>query len=290
MTPKIGGLGRGLDALFADNAVEDGGSSGAVRLKLMDIEPNREQPRKHFDEDALSELAQSIEDHGIIQPLLVRPLADGGYQLVAGERRWRAARLAGLTEVPVVIKELTEDEVMVLSLIENLQREDLNPIEEALGFQRLMDTFAVSQEQAAEKVGKSRPAIANSLRLLKLPAEIIDYVSHGKISAGHGRSLLAFEEEADMLETANLILRKGISVREVERLAKAARKDKTKKEKDKTRREAYFDEVELALTTALGRKVKVSTQTGKASGTLEIDFNDKADLSALARALHAFED
>lgn len=290
MTPKIGGLGRGLDALFADNAVEDGGSSGAVRLKLMDIEPNREQPRKHFDEDALSELAQSIEDHGIIQPLLVRPLADGGYQLVAGERRWRAARLAGLTEVPVVIKELTEDEVMVLSLIENLQREDLNPIEEALGFQRLMDTFAVSQEQAAEKVGKSRPAIANSLRLLKLPAEIIDYVSHGKISAGHGRSLLAFEQEADMLETANLILRKGISVREVERLAKAARKDKTKKEKDKTRREAYFDEVELALTTALGRKVKVSTQTGKASGTLEIDFNDKNDLSALARALHAFED
>lgn len=290
MTPKIGGLGRGLDALFADNAVEDGGSSGAVRLKLMDIEPNREQPRKHFDEDALSELAQSIADHGIIQPLLVRPLADGGYQLVAGERRWRAARLAGLTEVPVVIKELTEDEVMVLSLIENLQREDLNPIEEALGFQRLMDTFAVSQEQAAEKVGKSRPAIANSLRLLKLPAEIIDYVSHGKISAGHGRSLLAFEQEADMLETANLILRKGISVREVERLAKAARKDKTKKEKDKTRREAYFDEVELALTTALGRKVKVSTQTGKASGTLEIDFNDKADLSALARALHAFED
>ena len=290
MTPKIGGLGRGLDALFADNAVEDGGSSGAVRLKLMDIEPNREQPRKNFDEDALSELAQSIADHGIIQPLLVRPLADGGYQLVAGERRWRAARLAGLTEVPVMIMELTEDEVMVLSLIENLQREDLNPIEEALGFQRLMDTFAVSQEQAAEKVGKSRPAIANSLRLLKLPAEIIDYVSHGKISAGHGRSLLAFEQEADMLETANLILRKGISVREVERLAKAARKGKTKKEKDKSRREAYFDEVELALTTALGRKVKVSTQTGKVSGTLEIDFNDKNDLTALARALHAFED
>ncbi|NLX92342.1 MAG: ParB/RepB/Spo0J family partition protein, partial [Clostridiales bacterium] len=180
--------------------------------------------------------------------------------------------------------------VMVLSLIENLQREDLNPIEEALGFQRLMDTFAVSQEQAAEKVGKSRPAIANSLRLLKLPAEIIDYVSHGKISAGHGRSLLAFEEEAEMLETANLILRKGISVREVERLAKAARKGKTKNEKDKSRREAYFDEVELALTTALGRKVKVSTQTGKVSGTLEIDFNDKNDLTALARALHAFED
>lgn len=290
MTPKIGGLGRGLDALFADNAVEDGGASGAVKLKLMDIEPNREQPRRRFDEESLSELAQSIADHGIIQPLLVRPIADGGYQLVAGERRWRAARLAGLTEVPVVIRELSDDEVVVLSLIENLQREDLNPIEEALGFQKLMVTFAVSQEQAAEKVGKSRPAIANSLRLLKLPAEIIDFVSHGKISAGHARSLLAFEHEADMLETANVILRKGISVREVERLAKAAGKNKSKKQKEKVRREAYFDEVELALTNALGRKVKVLTQNGKVCGTLEIDFNDKADLSALARALHAFED
>lgn len=290
MKPKIGGLGRGLDALFADNAVEEGGSSGAIKLKLMDIEPNREQARKSFDEDTLSELAQSIADHGIIQPLLVRPIADGGYQLVAGERRWRAARLAGLTEVPVVIRELSEDEVMVLSLIENLQREDLNPIEEALGLQKLMETFAVSQEQTAEKVGKSRPAIANSLRLLKLPAEIINFVSQGKISAGHARSLLAFEQETDMLETANLILSKGISVREVERLAKAAGKGKTRKKRDKTRREPYFDEVELALTNALGRKVKVSTQTGKVSGTLEIDFNDKTDLSALARALHAFED
>lgn len=290
MAAKKGGLGRGLDALFADNAVEDGGSSSAVKLKLMDIEPNRDQPRKNFDEDALSELAQSIAEHGIIQPILVRPLADGGYQLVAGERRWRAARLAGLTEVPVVIRELTEDEVIVLSLIENLQREDLNPIEEAMGFQKLMETFHVSQEQAAEKAGKSRPAIANSLRLLKLPAPIIDYVSQGKISAGHGRSLLAFEEEEDMLETAKLIIRKGISVREVERLAKAAARNKSKKSKEKARREPYFDEVELALTNALGRKVKVTLQSGKASGTLEIDFNDKDDLTALARALHAFED
>ncbi|HZK38588.1 MAG TPA: ParB/RepB/Spo0J family partition protein [Clostridia bacterium] len=290
MAKKIGGLGRGLDALFADNAVEDGGSSGAVKLKLMDIEPNRDQPRKNFDEEALSELAQSIADHGIIQPILVRPLADGGYQLVAGERRWRAARLAGLTEVPVVIRELTEDEVIVLSLIENLQREDLNPIEEALGFQKLMETFNVSQEQAAEKAGKSRPAIANSLRLLKLPAQVIEYVAEGKISAGHGRSLLAFEQEEDIFETADLIIRKGISVREVERLAKAASRKKTKTSTDKTRREPYFDEVELALTDALARKVKVTTQSGKASGTLEIDFNDQEDLTALARALHAFED
>jgi ParB family transcriptional regulator, chromosome partitioning protein len=290
MTPKIGGLGRGLDALFADNAVEDAGSSSAVRLKLMDIEPNRDQPRKSFNEESLAELAESIAQHGIIQPLLVRPIADGGYQLVAGERRWRAARLAGLTEVPVVIRELNEDEVMVLSLIENLQREDLNPIEEALGFQRLIETFELSQEQAAQKVGKSRPAVANSLRLLKLPQEIIGFVSQGNISAGHARSLLAFSDETQMLETANLIIRKGISVREVERLAKAADRNKSKKEKDRTRRESYFDEVELALTGALGRKVKVTTQTGKPSGTLQIDFYDKKDLENLVKALNKLED
>jgi len=290
MTPKIGGLGRGLDALFADNALEDSGAGGSVKLKLMDIEPNRDQPRKLFDDDSLAELAQSIAQHGIIQPLLVRPLADGGYQLVAGERRWRAARIAGLAEVPVIIRELSEDEVMVLSLIENLQREDLNPIEEALGFQKLIETFALSQEQTAEKVGKSRPAVANALRLLKLPAEIIDYVSQGKISAGHARSLLVFEDETQMLETARLILRKGISVREVEKLAKAAGRLKTGKAKEKTRREAYFDEVELALAAALGRKVKVVTQTGKPSGTLAIDFYDKKDLESLAKALNCLVD
>lgn len=290
MTPKIGGLGRGLDALFADNALEDSGMAGAVKLKLMDIEPNRDQPRKLFDDDSLAELARSIAQHGIIQPLLVRPLADGGYQLVAGERRWRAARIAGLAEVPVIVRELSEDEVMVLSLIENLQREDLNPIEEALGFQKLIDTFALSQEQTAEKVGKSRPAVANALRLLKLPAEIIDYVSQGKISAGHARSLLAFEDESQMLQTAQLILRKGISVREVEKLAKAAGRAKTGKAKEKTRREAYFDEVELALAGALCRKVKVVTQTGKPSGTLAIDFYDKKDLASLAKALNRLED
>ncbi len=290
MAPKIGGLGRGLDALFADNALEDSGMAGAVKLKLMDIEPNRDQPRKLFDDDSLAELARSIAQHGIIQPLLVRPLADGGYQLVAGERRWRAARIAGLAEVPVIVRELSEDEVMVLSLIENLQREDLNPIEEALGFQKLIDTFALSQEQTAEKVGKSRPAVANALRLLKLPAEIIDYVSQGKISAGHARSLLAFEDESQMLQTAQLILRKGISVREVEKLAKAAGRAKTGKAKERTRREAYFDEVELALAGALGRKVKVVTQTGKPSGTLAIDFYDKKDLASLAKALNCLVD
>ena len=290
MTHKIGGLGRGLDALFADNATEDLSSSGAVKLKLMEIEPNREQPRKSFDDESLAELSESIAQYGIIQPLLVRPIADGGYQLVAGERRWRAARLAGLTEVPVVIRELSEDEVMVLSLIENLQREDLNPIEEAQGLRKLMDSYDLSQEEAAEKVGKSRPAVANTLRLLRLPQEIINFVQQGKLSAGHARSLLAFKDEIQMLETAKLIMHKGISVREVERLAKAAEKNKEKKEKRKTHREPYFDEVELALTNALGRKVKVVTYGLNSSGTLEIDFYDQEDLGSLAGALKQLED
>lgn len=290
MTPKIGGLGRGLDALFADNSMEDSSSSGSVKLKLMDIEPNREQPRKNFDEAALTELADSIARHGVIQPLLVRPIADGGYQLVAGERRWRAARLAGLAEVPVVIRELSDDQLMVFSLIENLQREDLNPIEEALGFQKLMDSFGFSQEETAQTVGKSRPAVANSLRLLKLPAEITEFVTQGKISAGHARSLLAFGDEGQMLETANQIIRKGISVREVERLAKSAEKNKAKKEHNKTRREAYFDEVELALAGSLGRKIKVVTSVKKDSGILEIGFYDKDDLGRLARALQKLEE
>lgn len=166
MAAKKGGLGRGLDALFADNSIEEISSTGAVKLKTMDIEPNRDQPRKVFDEDALAELADSIAKHGVIQPLLVRPMPDGSYQLVAGERRWRASRMAGLTEVPVVIKELSDDEAMALALIENLQREDLNAIEEAQGIKSLMDTLSLTQDEAAERVGKSRPAIANALRLL----------------------------------------------------------------------------------------------------------------------------
>ena len=164
MAAKKGGLGRGLDALFADNSIEEIASTSAVKLKIMDIEPNRDQPRKIFDEDALAELADSIAKHGVIQPLLVRPMPDGSYQLVAGERRWRASRMAGLIEVPVVIKELSDDEAMALALIENLQREDLNAIEEAQGIKALMDTLSLTQDEAAERVGKSRPAVANALR------------------------------------------------------------------------------------------------------------------------------
>lgn len=289
MAAKKGGLGRGLDALFADNSIEEIASTSAVKLKIMDIEPNRDQPRKIFDEDALAELADSIAKHGVIQPLLVRPMPDGSYQLVAGERRWRASRMAGLTEVPVVIKELSDDEAMALALIENLQREDLNAIEEAQGIKALMDTFSLTQDEAAERVGKSRPAVANALRLLKLPDSVIALVSDGKLSPGHARALLGFKDEQDIIETADLIIEKGLTVRDVEKLVKKRNKE-PKAEKPAARRASYYDEVELALTDFLGRKVKVGTKPGKESGVLEIDFFDKDDLTRLADALKSLGD
>lgn len=289
MAAKKGGLGRGLDALFADNSIEEIASTSAVKLKIMDIEPNRDQPRKIFDEDALAELADSIAKHGVIQPLLVRPMPDGSYQLVAGERRWRASRMAGLTEVPVVIKELSDDEAMALALIENLQREDLNAIEEAQGIKALMDTLSLTQDEAAERVGKSRPAVANALRLLKLPDSVIALVSDGKLSPGHARALLGFKDEQDIIETADLIIEKGLTVRDVEKLVQKRNKE-PKAEKPAARRASYYDEVELALTDFLGRKVKVGTKPGKESGVLEIDFFDKDDLTRLADALKSLGD
>lgn len=289
MAAKKGGLGRGLDALFADNSIEEIASTSAVKLKIMDIEPNRDQPRKIFNEDALAELADSIAKHGVIQPLLVRPMPDGSYQLVAGERRWRASRMAGLTEVPVVIKELSDDEAMALALIENLQREDLNAIEEAQGIKALMDTLSLTQDEAAERVGKSRPAVANALRLLKLPDSVIALVSDGKLSPGHARALLGFKDEQDIIETADLIIEKGLTVRDVEKLVKKRNKE-PKAEKPAARRASYYDEVELALTDFLGRKVKVGTKPGKESGVLEIDFFDKDDLTRLADALKSLGD
>lgn len=289
MAAKKGGLGRGLDALFADNSIEEIASTSAVKLKIMDIEPNRDQTRKIFDEDALAELADSIAKHGVIQPLLVRPMPDGSYQLVAGERRWRASRMAGLTEVPVVIKELSDDEAMALALIENLQREDLNAIEEAQGIKALMDTLSLTQDEAAERVGKSRPAVANALRLLKLPDSVIALVSDGKLSPGHARALLGFKDEQDIIETADLIIEKGLTVRDVEKLVKKRNKE-PKAEKPAARRASYYDEVELALTDFLGRKVKVGTKPGKESGVLEIDFFDKDDLTRLADALKSLGD
>ena len=201
MAVKRNGLGRGLESLFVDNSVEEI-NSASNKLKIMEIEPNHDQPRKIFDEKALSELADSISQHGVLQPMVVRPLTNGGYQLVAGERRWRAARIAGLTEVPVIIKELTDEETIEIAMIENLQREDLNPLEEALGYSYMMDELKITQEEAAEKVGKSRPAIANALRLLKLPEEIQEMVKNNLISAGHARAVLMLKSEKEQKTAA----------------------------------------------------------------------------------------
>lgn len=278
MAVKKGGLGRGLDALFADNSVEES-SQTPVKLKIMEIEPNREQPRKIFDDAALSELADSIATHGVIQPLLVRPIKDGGYQLVAGERRWRAARIAGLTEVPVVIKDLTDSETVELAMVENLQREDLNPLEEALGYKFMMEKLSITQDEAAQKVGKSRPAVANALRLLKLPDEIQTMVENKQLSPGHARALLAFDNAAQMLDVAKLIVAKGLSVREIEKMAQNSKKEI--KPKAPKKRDTYFDEVELAVSKATGRKVKVK-ETAK---TIEIEFFNNDDLAKIAKAL-----
>ena len=285
MAAKKGGLGRGLDALFADNSVEENSSASAVKLSLNEIEPNKDQPRKTFDEKALSELADSIAQHGVIQPLLVRPMPDGSYQLVAGERRWRAARRAGLSEVPVVIREMSDSEMMELALIENLQREDLNPIEEAEGLQQLIHTYGLTQETAAARVGRSRPAIANALRLLSLPTPILELTRDGKISAGHARALLSLNDEEKMVEIADQILKKEISVREVARLSKAAAQEKKQPENHPLRRDTFYDEVELALTNSLGRRIKVNLNKKENRGTIEIEFFDQNDLTDLSRLL-----
>ncbi len=284
MAKKLGGLGRGLDSLFADNSVEEINPS-VNKLRIMEIEPNHDQPRKDFDEKSLSELAESIEQHGVLQPLVVRPLANGSYQLVAGERRWRAARIAGLTEVPVVIKELTDEEVIEIAMIENLQREDLNPLEEALGYRYMMDELNITQEQAAEKVGKSRPAVANALRLLKLPNEIQDMVKNNLISPGHARALLGFDSEDMIVQTAKMIIKEDLSVREVENLVKKSKK--ISKVAKQQKRDKFFSEVEIALVENLGRKVKIK-EAKQDAGVLEIEFFDKDDLEGLAMKLENY--
>lgn len=289
MAPKKSGLGRGLGSLLADNSLEESGAAQPVKLNLMDIEPNKEQARKQFDDAALSELADSIAQHGVLQPLIVRPIIGGGYQLIAGERRWRASRLAGLTQVPVVIKELSDTEAAVISLIENLQREDLNPVEEAFGFASLMKDFNLTQEEAAQKVGKSRPAVANALRLLKLPEKVLDMVRENKLSAGHARALAALDDEKVLISTAELIISKGLSVRATEKLVKTLTAEKKEAKKSASSRPTFFDEVELSLNNSLGRKAKVITKSGKESGTLEIAFYDKDDLARIASILSALE-
>ena len=281
MSKKFGGLGKGLDTIFAENETEDSNSS--VMLKISEIEPNRSQPRRDFDENSLSDLAQSISQHGLLQPLLVRPLPIGGYQIVAGERRYRACRMAGLTEVPVTIRELSDTETMELALIENLQREDLSPIEEALGYKALIDEHGFSQEEVATSVGKSRPAIANSLRILKLPDSVLEYVKQDKISAGHARALLMLDNEKDMLELAELIYKKDLSVRQAEKLAK--KKPEVEEDTQPVRKPSFYSMVELALNESLGRKIKVNKNKGKQGGVLQIEFYSDEELTELSNKL-----
>lgn len=281
MAMKKGGLGKGLDVLFAENTLED--EARTVSLPIHEIVPNREQPRKQFDDEALAELSASIAQHGVLQPLLVRPLPDGSYQLVAGERRWRASQMAGLTEVPVVVREMNEQEAAELALIENLQREDLNPMEEALGYQTLMDSYGMTQEQAAQVVNKSRPAVANALRLLRLPQPVAALVAEGSLSAGHARAVLAFEAEETQVSMARTAVDRGLSVRELERLAKKEKTRRSASPEPPPRRDSFFDEVALALRENLGRQVKVTG--GDKGGALQIEFFDAEDLQALANRL-----
>lgn len=279
MAKKQSGLGKGLGMLMLENTVE--ATSPNQTLPINEIVPNKEQPRKTFDEGALQELADSITQHGVLQPLLVRPLTTGGYQLIAGERRWRASRIAGLKEVPVIIRELSDTEAMEIAIIENLQREDLNPIEEAEGLQALIDKCNYTQEQVAVSVGKSRPAIANSLRLLRLPEDVRQMTKRGEISAGHARALLAFDNPVIMQEIANKIVSDKLTVRDIERLAKRPLTDR--KQKSKPRRDSFYDEVELSLSEALGTRVKV--YNGRSKGTLEIEFYTLDDLKNIANRI-----
>ena len=280
MASKIGGLGKGLDALFAENAVEEQGKT--VTLRITDIEPNRAQPRKQFDEAALGDLAASISQHGVLQPLLVRPLPNGRYSLVAGERRWRASRMAGLTEVPVVIREMTDQAAAELALIENLQREDLNPMEEAIGYRTLMDSYGMTQEEAAQAVNKSRPAVANALRLLNLPDELAAMVHSGTLAAGHARTLLSFESKEEQLAAAKATVEQDLSVRALEKMAKAARA-KPSSDRKTVLRDSFYSEAELLLSEKLGRKVRVQVKGD--GGTLQLEFYGKDDLAMLAERL-----
>lgn len=279
--PK-GGLGHGIEALFEQNAADTG--SGIQTLRITDIEQNRSQPRKHFDNDAITELAESIQQHGMLQPIVVRPIGENRWQIVAGERRWRAAKRIGMTEVPVIIRDLTDAEAGQIALVENLQRENLNPIEEALGYQTLMQQYGMTQEDVARIVGRSRPAVANALRLLNLPAPVQDALEKGRLTVGHAKALAAIRDPELLTALANRAIDDRITVREIEQAAK--RQDQEKPEaaaKPRTPEQIYLEEMEISLGERLGRKVRV--QQGRKKGTLVLEYYGKEDLQALCRLL-----
>ena len=284
MATRKGGLGKGLEALFVDNETEEITPS---TLKLTEIEPNREQPRKDFDEKALSELADSIREHGVLQPLLVRPLKDGRYQLIAGERRWRASRMAGLTEVPVIVRDLDDQAAMELALIENLQRTDRNIMEEAAGYRELMERYGMTQEVVAKRVGKSRPAVANALRMLALPEATARLVREGKLTAGHARALLGLPDPAEIDPLAERVLAEGLSVRETERLVADRKVSPEKKPQPAVKNwgeDSRLKQTVLYLSEYFGRKAQIKAKKD-GTGRIVIDFYSKEDLEALLKQM-----
>lgn len=284
------GLGTGLGALFGDDAFESE-QSELTTLPIAKVEPRREQPREYFDEQALQELADSIEQFGLIQPIVVRKLDTGYYQIIAGERRWRASRMAGLNEVPVRIIEADDRRTAELALVENLQREDLNPIEEAKGYKTLIEVYGMTQEQAAKSVGRSRPAITNSMRLLSLSDEVMELVEKGKLSAGHARALVPITDGKKQLAAANEIIEKQLSVRKTEELAARAQKPDAAKEEVKPAGRGitvdYAREVSTELTALLGRRVTLTD--GKKTGKIELEFYGSDDREALIEKLRAIK-
>lgn len=285
MGTKLGGLGKGLDDIFVENSSED---DSYVYLKISDVEPNKNQPRNTFDEENLRELADSITNYGILQPLIVRPiLGTGSYKIIAGERRWRAARMAGKKEVPAIVREFTEKEQAEVALIENLQREDLSPLEEAAGYKALIDSYSLTQEQISKSVGKSRSAITNSLRLLTLPTRVREKLSDGSISVGHARTLLSLQNEEQMNEICDLIIEKKLSVREVESLCKRIN---TKTEKtfsgsliEKTRvKDSVLTDIEVSLKRSLGRNVNIISKSAN-KGLIQFEFYGNEDLLNLLK-------
>jgi len=275
------GLGKGLDALFQDNGTESGNNT---TLRLSEVEPNKNQPRKHFDDEALASLADSIREHGVLQPLLVRPLPNSKYQIIAGERRWRACRMLGLSEVPVIIKEMEDVTAAEIALIENLQREDLSPLEEAEGYQELIDIYGLTQEQVSQRVGKSRSAVANSLRILQLPKGVLDLVAEGSLSAGQARTILSFPEE-EQEEIALLVKKKGLTVRELEKMSSQKKKrDKAVKIKEPFSEDSFYKELEISMREELNRKISIDITSGE-QGCLKIDFYSKDELVDIAYRL-----
>lgn len=279
-------LGSGLDILFEDNAFE---SKDIKTLRMSEIEPNKSQPRTVFDEENIKGLAESIKEHGLIQPIVVRPLPNGiTYQIIAGERRWRACKLLKMEEVPVIIREIDELEAAQLAIVENVQRADLNPVEEAMAYRALMDKYGMTQDRLAEVMGKSRPYIANLTRLLSLPEEALTALSNGEISVGHAKVLLSIEDKDSLIYALNTIISEKLSVRQTEKLAAELSKEDVEKETVSRNVKNFYTEMELSLKERLGRSVKISGKDGE-KGKITISFNDKDDLSRIANQLIIME-